>query len=212
MSMIQSSWVLVGWRSLLIAGLARCRTSRSMTYKMQARAMTASPIHSRLPARGGMAVGSSIFTVAPPRRILCQTPRGNLPMTRHGTSASAWNDVRSCASIPSTPPPRIAFVLSRSRSSSSDEEGAREPEVPEDGGVEAIEPHETVAADRDHGQAGRDELASLDVLRIERERGLPVGPRLDEAASARTPGDDRVTVEPPRGRCTPAGAVASPAA
>src|SRR6266536_1621375 len=53
MSVIHSSWVLLGRRSWLIAGTARCSTVRSMAYSRQARASTASPIHSRRPAGPG---------------------------------------------------------------------------------------------------------------------------------------------------------------
>src|SRR4029453_8579792 len=63
MSMIQSSWALLGWRSSLIAGTARWRTVRSITYSRQARARTLRPIHSRRPARGGI-LGSAVIVVA----------------------------------------------------------------------------------------------------------------------------------------------------
>src|ERR671918_359446 len=52
MSMIQSSWELLGSRSALRRGTARCRTVRSIAYRTQARASTARPIHSRRPALG----------------------------------------------------------------------------------------------------------------------------------------------------------------
>src|SRR5437762_9006937 len=51
MSVIHSSWALLGWRSSLRAGTARCSTVRSIAYSRQASASTASPIHSRRPAR-----------------------------------------------------------------------------------------------------------------------------------------------------------------
>src|ERR687895_356129 len=50
MSTIQSSCALVGWRSALSEGTARCRTVRSIAYTTHASASTASPIHSRRPA------------------------------------------------------------------------------------------------------------------------------------------------------------------
>src|ERR671918_571350 len=53
MSMIHSSSALLGWRSALIAGTARCKTVRSMTYSTHARAITVRPIHSLRPALGG---------------------------------------------------------------------------------------------------------------------------------------------------------------
>src|SRR6266508_4789264 len=46
---------------------------------MQARAMTASPIHSRRPARGGTAVLLSIATFGPPTDPSWRIPRSNLP-------------------------------------------------------------------------------------------------------------------------------------
>ena len=51
----------------------------------------------------------------------------------------------------------------------------QEAEGTEHARVETVQRDESVAGDRDHGQAGRDELASLDVLRVERERRLAVG-------------------------------------
>src|SRR5262245_25867380 len=54
MSMIQRSCALVGWSASLIAGTARWRTVRSITYSRQASARTARPIHSRRPARRGV--------------------------------------------------------------------------------------------------------------------------------------------------------------
>src|SRR5918992_2688316 len=59
MSMIHSSWALLGRRSALMAGTARCRTVRSMTYSTHARAITARPIHSFRPALGGGRVSVS---------------------------------------------------------------------------------------------------------------------------------------------------------
>src|ERR687895_636174 len=53
MSMIHRSSALLGRRSALMAGTARCRTVRSMTYSTHARAITARPIHSLRPALGG---------------------------------------------------------------------------------------------------------------------------------------------------------------
>src|SRR5215469_9273658 len=50
MSVIHSSWVLLGRRSSLMAGTARCSTVRSMAYSTAASASTASPVHSRRPA------------------------------------------------------------------------------------------------------------------------------------------------------------------
>ena len=54
--MIHSSCVLLGSRSALIEGTARCRIVRSITYSRQARQSTARPTHSRLVARGAMSV------------------------------------------------------------------------------------------------------------------------------------------------------------
>src|SRR5687768_15062741 len=51
--MIHRSSALLGRRSALMAGTARCRTVRSMTYSTHARAITARPIHSLRPALGG---------------------------------------------------------------------------------------------------------------------------------------------------------------
>jgi hypothetical protein len=59
MSMIHSSSALLGRRSALMAGTARCRTVRSMTYSTHARAITARPIHSLRPALGGGEVSVS---------------------------------------------------------------------------------------------------------------------------------------------------------
>src|ERR687895_708429 len=53
MSTIQSSCALVGFRSSLSDGTARCSTVRSIAYTTHASARTASPIHSRRPASGG---------------------------------------------------------------------------------------------------------------------------------------------------------------
>src|SRR5215472_12562014 len=50
MSVIHSSWVLLGRRSSLMAGTARCSTVRSIAYSRAASASTASPVHSRRPA------------------------------------------------------------------------------------------------------------------------------------------------------------------
>src|SRR5262252_10269663 len=50
MSVIHSSWVLLGRRSLLMAGTARYSTVRSIEYSTAASASTASPVHSRRPA------------------------------------------------------------------------------------------------------------------------------------------------------------------
>src|SRR5919201_6501054 len=60
--MIHNSCALVGWRSALMAGTARCRTVRSITYSTHASAITASPIHSLRPARGGAAIWFSACT------------------------------------------------------------------------------------------------------------------------------------------------------
>jgi hypothetical protein len=65
MSTIQSSWALVGFRSALSDGTARCRTVRSIAYTTHAIASTPSPTHSRRPAR-----------VAPSAVIDIQTVRG----------------------------------------------------------------------------------------------------------------------------------------
>jgi hypothetical protein len=54
MSVIQSSSVLLGSRSADSLGTARNRTVRSITTSMQGRASTASAVHSRRPARGGL--------------------------------------------------------------------------------------------------------------------------------------------------------------
>src|ERR687895_22047 len=59
MSMIHRSSALLGRRSALMAGTARCRTVRSMTYSTHARAITARPIHSLRPALGGGEVSIS---------------------------------------------------------------------------------------------------------------------------------------------------------
>src|ERR687896_1445415 len=59
MSMIHRSSALLGRRSALMAGTARCRTVRSMTYSTHARAITARPIHSLRPALGGGEVSVS---------------------------------------------------------------------------------------------------------------------------------------------------------
>src|SRR5918996_735824 len=59
MSMIHRSSALLGWRSALMAGTARCRTVRSMAYNTHARAITARPIHSLRPALAGGEVSVS---------------------------------------------------------------------------------------------------------------------------------------------------------
>src|ERR671918_2277265 len=59
MSIIHSSSALLGRRSALMAGMARCRTVRSMTYSTHAREITARPIHSLRPALGGGRVSLS---------------------------------------------------------------------------------------------------------------------------------------------------------
>src|SRR5688500_5302359 len=59
MSMIHSSSALLGWRSALMAGTARCRTVRSIAYSTHARAITARPIHSLRPALAGAEVSVS---------------------------------------------------------------------------------------------------------------------------------------------------------
>src|SRR5688500_6366050 len=59
MSMIHSSSALLGWRSALMAGTARCRTVRSMAYSTHARAITARPVHSLRPALAGGEVSVS---------------------------------------------------------------------------------------------------------------------------------------------------------
>src|SRR5918999_3961346 len=59
MSMIHRSSALLGWRSALMAGTARCRTVRSMAYSTHARAITARPIHSLRPALAGGEVSVS---------------------------------------------------------------------------------------------------------------------------------------------------------
>src|SRR2546423_12399270 len=50
--MIHSSCTLLGFRSSVSRGMARCRTVRSIEYSRHGSAMTANPIHSRLPALG----------------------------------------------------------------------------------------------------------------------------------------------------------------
>src|SRR5919106_5553653 len=52
MSTIHNNSALLGCRSALSDGTARCSTVRSITYSRHASASTASPIHSRRPARG----------------------------------------------------------------------------------------------------------------------------------------------------------------
>src|SRR5262249_5530551 len=68
MSVIHSSWVLLGRRSLLMAGTARCSTVKSIEYSTAASASTASPIHSRRPARRTplAACSSGVFMCIPP--------------------------------------------------------------------------------------------------------------------------------------------------
>src|SRR5687768_16864527 len=51
MSMIHSSCALLGCRSALSRGTARCRTVRSIAYTTHARTSTPRPTHSRRPAR-----------------------------------------------------------------------------------------------------------------------------------------------------------------
>src|SRR5215213_2497913 len=65
MSMIQRSSTLVGRRSRLIAGTARCRTVRSMTYSRQASVRTPRPTHSRRPARLGGSWSSIVEVIGP---------------------------------------------------------------------------------------------------------------------------------------------------
>src|SRR6266540_1462792 len=52
MSVIHNSSALLGRRSALSDGTARCSTVRSIAYSRHASASTASPVHSRRPARG----------------------------------------------------------------------------------------------------------------------------------------------------------------
>src|SRR5207237_3600460 len=52
MSMIQSNCTLLGASASVRRGTARCRTVRSIEYKRHGSAMTANPIHSRMPALG----------------------------------------------------------------------------------------------------------------------------------------------------------------
>src|SRR4029453_2817625 len=63
MSMIHSSWALLGCRSALIAGTARCSTVRSITYSRAPSASTASPIHSRRPALGVVSAVTLLITL-----------------------------------------------------------------------------------------------------------------------------------------------------
>ena len=56
MSMIQSNCTLLGASASVRRGTARCRTVRSIEYNRHGSAMTANPIHSRLPAFGVAAV------------------------------------------------------------------------------------------------------------------------------------------------------------
>ncbi len=65
MSMIHSSWALLGCKSELIAGTARCSTVRSITYSKQAIARTPRPTHSRTLALGGVVVTRSLATALP---------------------------------------------------------------------------------------------------------------------------------------------------
>ena len=64
--------------------------------------------------------------------------------------------------------------------------------MPEHAWVEACERRDLLACERDHHQAGRAEHVPGGVAGVERERGLPVGSGLDEAAAPRPCGDDRV--------------------
>src|SRR6266540_3714946 len=66
MSMIHSSWALVGCSSRLIDGTARCSTVRSITYSRHASVNTPSPIHSRRPACRGLLImpGDLLLDVA----------------------------------------------------------------------------------------------------------------------------------------------------
>src|SRR5512132_1855274 len=61
--MIHNSWALLGRRSALIAGTARCSTVRSITYSRAPSASTASPIHSRRPALGAVSAVTLLITL-----------------------------------------------------------------------------------------------------------------------------------------------------
>src|ERR671914_2154946 len=94
MSMIHRSSALLGRRSALMAGTARCKTVRSMTYSTHARAITARPIHSLRPALGGgeivvsrsigfLRVSAVIAFDRPPPRNSSVAPTRDDGMDRH---------------------------------------------------------------------------------------------------------------------------------
>src|ERR671910_2521936 len=109
MSMIHRSCALVGRRSSLISGTARCSTVRSITYSTHARAITPSPIQSRRVAFGG----SSTISIPPPRSVViavgplspgsssCVQPRStsssSLARTIRGDSRDGLHPVRDTA-------------------------------------------------------------------------------------------------------------------
>src|SRR6266704_5898123 len=86
MSVIHSSWVLLGRRSALSDGTARCSTVRSIAEGRAASASTASPVHSRRPARGASRVVTclvswsvglmSVLLVVSRFALLVSWPRG----------------------------------------------------------------------------------------------------------------------------------------
>jgi hypothetical protein len=107
MSTIQSIWALVGWRSAVRCGTARFSTVRSIEYSMHGRAMTASPIHSRLPALPGIStvVIADIFD-------LWSTMQGR-PRRRPGVAGGTWLVV-TIVIAGRRPPPRVGVVVLRS--------------------------------------------------------------------------------------------------
>ncbi|GGW19736.1 hypothetical protein GCM10010501_58920 [Streptomyces libani subsp. rufus] len=56
MSKIHSCWVPLGWRSALIAGVAKYRTETSIETSSSGSISTPSAVHSRRPARAGAVV------------------------------------------------------------------------------------------------------------------------------------------------------------
>jgi hypothetical protein len=122
MSTIHSSWLL-GRRSALRCGTARYSTVRSMAYSRHGRASTASPTHSRRPARRVVPVFVKLVNQRPrpvrrrpsqPRRGCCPSRPPTRPGARRSGSAIA-SDRATTATTPSSPKePRRTWTAARS--------------------------------------------------------------------------------------------------
>src|SRR4029453_6346625 len=96
MSVIHSSWVLLGRRSALRCGTARNSTVRSMEYSRHGSAITANPIHSRRVALGESTV--LFMSVVPAYRgfgFQLQPVKGHRSLAGHGASSAITFSVSS---------------------------------------------------------------------------------------------------------------------